>query len=182
MAHPPNVISFQVLHTNSQTSKEVRERDLPALLAPEGRGRGRVRLGIQLELDAAAAAAPRRAGRGRDRLVHDLPLDVHDLTLSWCLHDGRRRRELDLELAARLDTIRYCDLHRLTSRGIHDAHRLSWIYSRRAGHDHGRAHGRRVDDLGLDRLTVRRGRRRLDDLRDRGGFALAREHLAHEML
>ena len=88
--------------------------------------------------------------------MHDLALHMHDLALGRRLHDRRRRRELDLELAARLDTIRYCDLHRLTSRGIHDAHRLSWIYSRRAGHDHGRAHGRRMDNGRGDGLIVGR--------------------------
>ena len=163
-------------------SEEVRERDLPALLAPEGRGRGRVRLGIQFELDAAAAAATSSGRRGRHGLVHDLALHVDDLALRRLRHDGLGRRKLDLELAARLDTMRYCDLHGLTSSRIHDAHRLAGRDAWRAGHDHGRAHGRRVDDLGLDRLVVRRGRRRLDDLRDRGGFALAGEHLAHEML
>ena len=114
--------------------------------------------------------------------MHDLALHVDDLALGRRLHDRRRRRELDLELAARLDTIRYCDLHRLTSSRVDDAHRLAGRDAWRAGHDHGRAHGRGVDDLGLDRLAIRRGRRRLDDLRDRGGFALAGEHLAHEML
>ena len=114
--------------------------------------------------------------------MHDLALHVHDLALRRRLHDRRRRRELDLELAARLDTIRHGDLHRLAGRRVDDAHRLAGRDAWRAGHDHGRAHRRRVDDLGLDRLVVRRGRRRLDDLRDRGGFALAGEHLAHEML
>ena len=114
--------------------------------------------------------------------MHDLPLDVDDLALGRRLHHGLGRGKLDLELAARLDTIRHRDLHRLTSSRIDDAHRLAGRDARRAGHDHGRAHGRGVDDLGLDRLAIRRGRRRLDDLRDRGGFALAREHLAHEML
>ena len=113
--------------------------------------------------------------------MHDLALHVHDLALRRRLHHRRRRRELDLELAARLYSVRNRDLHRLTSSRIDDAHRLAGRDARRAGHDHGRAHGRGVDDLGLDRLVVRRGRR-LDDLRDRGGFALAREHLAHEML
>ena len=111
-----------------------------------------------------------------------LPLHVDDLALGRRLHDRRRRGKLDLELPARLDTIRHRDLHGLPRRRVHDTHRLAGRDARRAGHDHGRAHGRRVDDLGLDRLTVRRGRRRLDDLRDRGGFALAGEHLAHEML
>ena len=115
-------------------------------------------------------------------MMDHLPLDVDDLALGRRLHDRLRCWKLDLELAARLDTIRYCDLHRLTSSRIHDAHRLAGTHARRAGHDHGRAHGRRVDDLGLDRLTVRRRRRRLDDLRDGRGFALAGEHLAHEML
>ena len=114
--------------------------------------------------------------------MHDLALHVHDLALRRLRHDRRRRRELDLELAARLHSIRHRDLHRLTSSWIHNTHRLAGRDARRAGHDHGRAHGRGVDDLGLDRLAIRRGRRRLDDLRDRGGFALAREHLAHEML
>ena len=111
-----------------------------------------------------------------------LPLDVDDLALGRRLHDRLRCWKLHLELAARLDTIRHRDLHRLAGGWIDDAHRLAGRDARRAGHDHGRAHGRRVDDLGLDRLVVRRGRRRLDDLRDRGGFALAGEHLAHEML
>ena len=114
--------------------------------------------------------------------MHDLALHVHDLALGRRLHDRRRRRELDLELAAGLHSIRYCDLHGLPSSRIHNAHRLAGRDAWRAGHDHGRAHGRRVDDLGLDRLTVRRRRRRLDDLRDGRGFALAGEHLAHEML
>ena len=108
-----------------------------------------------------------------------LPLHVDDLALGRCLDNGLGRRELDLELAARFHAVRNRDLHRLARRRIHDAHRLAGRDARRAGHDHGRAHRRRVDDLGLDRLTVRRGRRRLDDLRDRGGFALAGEHLAH---
>ena len=111
--------------------------------------------------------------------MHDLALHVHDLALGRCLHDGLRRGKLDLELAARFHAVRNRDLHRLTSSRVDDAHRLAGRDARRAGHDHGRAHGRRVDDLGLDRLAIRRGRRRLDDLRDRGGFALAREHLAH---
>ena len=114
--------------------------------------------------------------------MHDLALHVDDLALCRRLHHRSGRRELDLELPARLDTIRHGDLHRLPSSRVHNTHRLAGRDARRAGHDHGRAHRRRVDDLGLDRLTVRRGRRRLDDLRDRGGFALAREHLAHEML
>ena len=113
--------------------------------------------------------------------MHDLALHVHDLALRRRLHDWLGRGKLDLELAARLYSVRNRDLHRLTSSRIDDAHRLAGRDARRAGHDHGRAHGRGVDDLGLDRLVVRRGRR-LDDLRDRGGFALAREHLAHEML
>ena len=113
--------------------------------------------------------------------MHDLALHVDDLALRRLRHDGLGRRKLDLELAARLDTMRYRDLHRLAGRRVHNTHRLAGRDARRAGHDHGRAHGRGVDDLGLDRLVVRRGRR-LDDLRDRGGFALAREHLAHEML
>ena len=107
-----------------------------------------------------------------------LPLHVDDLALRRRLHDGRRRRELDLELAARLDTIRYCDLHRLTSSRIHNTHRLAWIYSRRAGHDHGRRHGLGVHHSRGDGLVVGR-RLRLDDFRDRGGFALVGEHLAH---
>ena len=114
--------------------------------------------------------------------MHDLPLDVDDLALRRCLNHGLGRGKLDLELPSWFDAVRNRDLHRLTGSRIHDAHRLAGRDARRAGHDHGRAHGRGVDDLGLDRLAIRRGRRRLDDLRDRGGFALAREHLAHEML
>ena len=111
--------------------------------------------------------------------MHDLALHVHDLALRRRLDNGLGRRELDLELSSWFHAIRHRDLHRLTGSWIHNTHRLAGTHARRAGHDHGWAHGRRVDDLGLDRLTVRRGRRRLDDLRDRGGFALAREHLAH---
>ena len=110
-----------------------------------------------------------------------LPLDVDDLALGRRLHDRLRCWKLHLELAARLDTIRNRDLHRLPSSWIHNAHRLAGRDARRAGHDHGRAHGRRVDDGRRDGLVVRWWLG-LDDLRDRGGFALAGEHLAHEML
>ena len=111
-------------------------------------------------------------------MMHDLALHVDDLALRRLRHDGLGRRKLDLELAARLYSVRNRDLHRLAGSWIHDAHRLAGRDAWRAGHDHGRAHGRRVDDLGLDRLVVRRGRRRLDDLRDRGCLLIA-EHLAH---
>ena len=57
--------------------------------------------------------------------MHDLALHVDDLALRRRLHDGRRRRELDLELAARLDTIRDGHLHRLAGGGIDHTHRLS---------------------------------------------------------
>ena len=86
--------------------------------------------------------------------MHDLALHVHDLALGRCLDNGLGRRELDLELASWFDSMRYCDLHRLTSSRIHNTHRLAWIYSRRAGHDHGRAHGRRVDYRRGDGLVV----------------------------
>ena len=87
-------------------------------------------------------------------MMHDLALDVDDLALGRRLHDGRRRGELDLELAARLDTIRYCDLHRLTSSRVHNPHRLAWIYSRRAGHYHRWAHRLGVNYRRGDGLVV----------------------------
>ena len=89
--------------------------------------------------------------------MHDLALHVHDLALRRLRHDRRRRRELDLELAARLHSHWYCDLHRLAGRRVHNPHRLAWIYSRRAGHDHGRRHGLGVDDGRRDGLVVGRG-------------------------
>ena len=107
-----------------------------------------------------------------------LALHVDDLALGRRLHDGRRRRELDLELPARLDTIRDCDLHRLAGPWIDDAHRLSWIYSRRAGHDHGRRHGLGMHHSRRDGLVVGR-RLRLDDLGYRRCLLIA-EHLAHD--
>ena len=113
--------------------------------------------------------------------MHDLALHVDDLALGRRLHDGLRRGKLDLELAAGLDTIRHRDLHRLAGRRIHNTHRLARINTGRAGHDHGRAHGRGMHYRRRDGLVVGR-RLRLDDFRDRGGFALAGEHLAHEML
>ena len=111
-------------------------------------------------------------------MMHDLALHVDDLALGRCLNNRLGRRKLDLELAARLDTIRHRDLHRLAGGWVYHPHRLAGRDAWRAGHDHGRAHGRGVHDLGLDRLVVRRGRRRLDDLRDRGCLLIA-EHLAH---
>ena len=74
--------------------------------------------------------------------------------------------------------MRYCDLHRLAGGGIHNPHRLAWIYSRRAGHDHGRRHRLGVDDGGRDGLVVGR-RLRLDDLGYRRCLLIA-EHLAHD--
>ena len=96
-----------------------------------------------------------------------LPLHVDDLALRRRLHHRLRCWKLDLELAARLDTIRYRDLHRLAGRRIDDAHRLAGRDARRAGHDHGRAHGRGMHHGRRDGLVVGR-RLRLDDLRDRG--------------
>ena len=78
-----------------------------------------------------------------------LALHVDDLALRRCLHDGLGRGKLDLELPARLDTIRDGHLHRLAGPWIDDAHRLSRSNAGRAGHDHrwghrlGMHHGRR---------------------------------------
>ena len=88
--------------------------------------------------------------------MHDLALHMHDLALGRRLHDRRRRRELDLELASRLYSVRNRDLHRLTSSRVHNPHRLARINTGRAGHDHGRAHGRGVHHGGRDGLVVGR--------------------------
>ena len=127
---------------------------------------------------AAAAAAPGSGRRRRHRLVDDLALHVDDLALGRRLHDRLRCWKLDLELAARLDTIRDGHLHRLARRRIHNPHGLSRSNSRRAGHDHGRRHRLGMHHSRGDGLVVGR-RLRLDDLGYRRCLLIA-EHLAHD--
>ena len=87
--------------------------------------------------------------------MHDLALHVDDLALGRRLHDGRRRRELDLELSSWFHSMRYCDLHRLAGRRVHNPHRLSRSHARRAGHDHRWGHGLGMHHGRRDGLVVR---------------------------